>query len=239
MKFRFVREFLIDALLVVTLVSIALLTWQALRVGWVVEAELRQLGDRAERQIQEQGDRTRELLQRIAFDLAGKTERQVAAARKDLRAEASEFCAAADRRLGLIQEDAREQFAQFRQDAERQLSRANDSVSRLAVYGDLKPQIERIVAEFAKTSSLMFDCDASPRTCVAPRFAGTFRSVELAAGDFSKAMKLAPRLVGTAQQTNEHIERYVDRFTKPRSTGAWIRDIGLTAAGLGWRVMAP
>jgi hypothetical protein len=216
--------------------AIALLTWKAVAIATAIETEVGQVGARAERQIAIQGDRTRDLIRTMTADLAVRMERQVAGLRDNLQQESAAFRQVADVRLAAIQQDAREQIVGFRQVAEKQLGDANASMAKLASFGDVQPDVKAILGDFAKTSSLMFDCKAAPRTCVAPRFAGTFRAVELAAGDFSKTMKLGPQLVGTAQKTNEHIERYVDRFTKPKSIGAQIKDVGLTLAGFGWKV---
>lgn len=234
--YKAARQGLVLAILAGVGAAIAILTWKAVSIGNAIEAEVRQVGTRAERQIAVQGDLTREMLLTVARDLAARSERQVAALRGDLRAEAAEIRKTADNRLAAIQADAKTEIVELRNAAVGQLGQANASVARLASFAELQPVARGILGDFAKTSSLMFDCKASPRTCVAPRFAGTFRAVEVAAGDFSKTMKLGPQLVGTAQKTNAHIERYVDRFTRPKSTGAQIKDVGLTLAGFGWKV---
>ncbi|MFB3828953.1 MAG: hypothetical protein ACE15B_19460 [Bryobacteraceae bacterium] len=224
------RQVLVLAVLAALMAAVALVTWKAVAIGNAVETEVRQAAGRAERQIAIQGEQTRELVRAVAADVATRAERQVAGLRGDLAAEAAELRKTADARLASIQADAREQIVELRLAAVSELSQANGTLQRTAGL------TEPILRDLSKTSSLMFDCEKAPHTCVAPRLAGTLRSVEVAAGQAHKTMQLGPRILGTFQQTNQHIERYVERFTRPKSFFGQAKDIGLTLAGFGWRV---
>jgi hypothetical protein len=153
----------------------------------------------------------RELTLQIAAarqDVLGRAERQAAAVRMDVMAEAAGFREAADRRLGDTLERA---------------DRALGTVE--ALRQDLKPTLESSAAMTAQVNDalpLFLDCDHNA-DCVFNRYVGASRGIERAASNFGKAStdisSALPQAITTWQSIGVNangIAANVNQLTKPK-----------------------
>ena len=153
----------------------------------------------------------RDLIQQVTAarqDVLGRTERQAAALRMDVMAEAAGFRETADRRLGDT------------------LARADRALGTVdALRQDLKPTLEQTAAITAQVSDAMplfLDCDHNP-DCVFNRYVGASRGIELAANNFGKASTdvstALPGAITTWQSIGANangIASNVNQLTKPK-----------------------
>jgi hypothetical protein len=141
-------------------------------------------------------------------DVLGRTERQAAALRTDVMAEAAGFRETADRRLGDT------------------LARADRDLGTVyALRQDLKPTLENsaaITAQVSDAMPLFLDCDHNS-DCVFNRYVGASRGIELAAMNFGKASTdvstALPGAITTWQSIGANangIATNVNQLTKPK-----------------------
>jgi hypothetical protein len=141
-------------------------------------------------------------------DVLGRTERQAAALRVDVMAQAAGFRETADRRLGDT------------------LARADRALGTVdALRQDLKPTLEHSAAITAQVDGAMpqfLDCDHNP-DCVFNRYVGASRGIERAAFNFGKASTdvstALPGAIATWQSIGSNangIATNVNQLTKPR-----------------------
>jgi hypothetical protein len=140
-------------------------------------------------------------------DLSARSERQVAALRRDTLAEADEIRETADRRLGDT------------------LARADAALATLdATRQDLKPVLAQSAAAAAQVNEalpLFLDCDHNP-DCVFNRYVGVSKGIERAALNFGEASadvrNALPRMLLTWNQIGIGVSgtaTNLDRLTKP------------------------
>ena len=141
-------------------------------------------------------------------DVLGRSERQVAALRGDLRGEAREFRGTADRRIGDT------------------LARVDTALSKFEeLRSDLKPSLDHaasITRQVDDAAPLFLDCESN-QDCVFNRYVGASKGIERAAmnfGQMSTEIRTALPVVITTWQdigTNVNgITANVNRLTKPR-----------------------
>jgi len=141
-------------------------------------------------------------------DVLGRTERQAAALRIDVMAQAADFRETADRRLGDT------------------LARADRAIGTVdALRQDLKPTLDHSAAITAQVSDalpLFLDCDHNA-DCVFNRYVGASRGIERAAFNFGKASTdvstALPGAITTWQSIGANangIATNVNRLTKPK-----------------------
>lgn len=149
------------------------------------------------------------------------------------------------------------EVGKIRQDVKPVLMAAQKTVEQVGqIRNDLQPVIDNLTEttitangitwDFAQTSRLMFNCKESPRTCVAPRVAGTLRAWEVTSGDLSKTMRLAPLFMATAQETNGHfagiakdVHLTADRLTAPKTKRQRVWEVVKLGTYAGSRFISP
>jgi hypothetical protein len=191
-----------------------------------IEGEIPQLRPAATAEIGRQGDRTRELVDKVAADLAKRSERQIKALRADLRAESAAYRKTFDGRLAAIQADAAGQLAGFRQVAAEQLGQANASIGQLAALrADLKPSLDKtaaIAGQVNEVLPLFLDCEYN-QDCIFNRYVGASKGFERAMLNFGQASQDArlalPHMLTTWDQIGVDVSgtaANLNRLTKPR-----------------------
>ncbi len=141
-------------------------------------------------------------------DVLGRTERQAAALRVDVMAQAAGFRETADRRLGDT------------------LARADRALGTIeALRQDLKPTLDHsaaITAQVNEAMPLFLDCDHNA-DCVFNRYVGASRGIERAAANFGKASTdvstALPGAIATWQSIGVNangIATNVNQLTKPK-----------------------
>ena len=190
-------------LLCALLAALTLLAVSAIRVVNAVPGEIR-----ATRQaLVEEVDLTRRDLSAQIGGLAARSERQVAALRRETLAEVDEVRTTADRRLGDT------------------LSRADTALATLdATRQDLKPLLAQSAAAAAQVNDslpLFLDCDHNP-DCVFNRYVGASKGIERAAQNFGQASAdvrgALPQMLATWNQIGVGVAgtaANLERLTKP------------------------
>jgi len=185
---------------------LAALTVLAISAIWVVNAVPGEIRATREALVGEV-DLTRRNLNAQISGLAIRSERQVAAFRRDTLAEVDEIRQTADRRLGDT------------------LSRADTAWATLeATRQDLKPFLAQSAAAAAQVNDalpLFLDCDHNP-DCVFNRYVGASKGIERAAQNFGQASAdvrgAVPQMLATWNGIGVGVAgtaANLDRLTKP------------------------
>jgi hypothetical protein len=185
------------------LAALTAMTISALLVVRAIPGELRV----ARTDLLSEMDATRRDLNRQLQSAITRSERQVAALRKDVMGEVVQFRETADRRLGDT------------------LSRADTALGTVeALRRDLQPTLEHsagITAQVNEALPLFLDCDHNP-DCAFNRYVGVSRGIERAAQNFSQAstdVRVAlPGMLSTWRQIGQSAAGTagnLDRLTKP------------------------
>jgi hypothetical protein len=185
------------------------------RIEQRIDGEIPQLRPAATAEIGRQGDRTRELVDKVAADLAERSERQITALRADLRAESAAYRTTLDGRLAAIQKDAANQLTGFRKVANVQLGQANASIGQLAAIGaGLQPTIQHV----NEASAVLLRRDALPAQLL-----GLTAAAKVTLGESAQTMRDVRRAVpgfldqGQNIATNfQAVTSNINRLTKPR-----------------------
>ena len=139
-------------------------------------------------------------------DLLARTERQVAAARRDVLAEVAQIRLTADRRTG---------------DALARVDAALDKIEE--VRGDVQPVLKHassVAAQVDDAAPLFLDCEYNP-DCAFNRFQGTSKAIEQMAQAGAKAApEITASVAGIASSGNAiaaDAKREADEITKPKT----------------------
>jgi hypothetical protein len=196
---RTVQQILFSALLA----ALTLLTLSAVRTVNALPGELRATREALVAEV----DLTRRDLNAQLRNVAARSERQVAALRRDTLGEVDEIRRTADRRIGDT------------------LSRADAALATLdATRQDLEPVLAQSAAAAAQVNDalpLFLDCDHNP-DCVFNRYVGASKGIERAAANFGQASAdvrgAVPQMLATWNRIGAGVAgtaANLDRLTKP------------------------